>query len=61
MAKEQTTTKDSATIAKTDAKTLSESVKVVGLVESLQSKEPFTVFKAIDAVFSLTQLEVDNY
>jgi uncharacterized surface protein with fasciclin (FAS1) repeats len=30
------------------------------LVESLQSKEPFTVFKAIDAVFSVKQLEVDK-
>jgi len=60
MEKEMQITKDIVAIASTDCKTLAAAVKAAGLVETLQSGGPFTVFAPTDAAFADIQSEVDN-
>ncbi len=60
MENKTTPTKDILAIAATDAKTLTAAVKAAGLVETLQSEGPFTVFAPTDAAFAAIQTEVDK-
>jgi transforming growth factor-beta-induced protein len=52
--------KDIVEIATESAKTLAAAVTAAGLVETLQSNGPFTVFAPTDAAFADIQKEVDN-
>lgn len=52
--------KDIVEIATESAKTLAAAVTAAGLVETLQSDGPFTVFAPTDAAFADIQKEVDN-
>lgn len=52
--------KDIVAIASTDAKTLAAAVTAAGLVETLQSEGPFTVFAPTDAAFAAIQSSVDT-
>ncbi len=60
METEMTTDQDIVAIAATDCKTLAAAVKAAGLVETLQSEGPFTVFAPTDEAFADIQSEVDN-
>jgi len=60
MDNEMTTSKDIVAIASTDCKTLAAAVQAAGLVETLQSKGPFTVFAPTDEAFGAIQTEVDK-
>lgn len=52
--------KDIVEIASTDSKTLAAAVTAAGLVETLQSDGPFTVFAPTDAAFADIQSSVDT-
>jgi transforming growth factor-beta-induced protein len=52
--------KDIVEIATESAKTLAAAVTAAGLVETLQSDGPFTVFAPTDAAFADIQKDVDN-
>ncbi|MEY3241772.1 MAG: hypothetical protein RIR11_3211 [Bacteroidota bacterium] len=52
--------KDIVDIATESAKTLAAAVTAAGLVETLQSDGPFTVFAPTDAAFADIQKDVDN-
>lgn len=52
--------KDIVEIASTSAKTLAAAATAAGLVETLQSEGPFTVFAPTDAAFAAIQSEVDK-
>jgi len=60
METEMTTDQDIVAIAATDCKTLAAAVTAAGLVETLQSEGPFTVFAPTDEAFADIQSEVDN-
>ncbi|SFH76800.1 fasciclin domain-containing protein [Halpernia frigidisoli] len=51
---------DIVTIASTESKTLAAAVTAAGLVETLQSDGPFTVFAPNDAAFADIQSSVDT-
>ncbi|MGS0748721.1 fasciclin domain-containing protein [Halpernia sp. GG3] len=51
---------DIVTIASTESKTLAAAVTAAGLVETLQSAGPFTVFAPTDAAFADIQSSVDT-
>lgn len=55
-----TMTEDIVAIAATSCKTLAAAVTAAGLVETLQSKGPFTVFAPTDEAFAAIQSEVDK-
>lgn len=57
---ENETKKDIVAIALTDSKTLAAAVTAAGLVETLQSAGPFTVFAPTDAAFADIQSSVDS-
>jgi uncharacterized surface protein with fasciclin (FAS1) repeats len=57
---EKEMTKDIVAIASTDCKTLAAAVTAAGLVATLQSDGPFTVFAPTDAAFADIQSEVDK-
>jgi len=52
--------KDIVAIASESAKTLAAAVTAAGLVETLQSDGPFTVFAPTDAAFAAIQKDVDT-
>ena len=52
--------KDIVEIASTESKTLAAAVTAAGLVETLQSAGPFTVFAPTDAAFADIQSSVDS-
>jgi transforming growth factor-beta-induced protein len=52
--------KDLVGVASEDAKTLATAITAAGLVETLQSAGPFTVFAPTDAAFSVIQADLDN-
>ena len=52
--------KDIVAIASTESKTLAAAVTAAGLVETLQSAGPFTVFAPTDAAFADIQSSVDT-
>lgn len=54
------TKKDIVAIASSDCKTLAAAVTAAGLVETLQSEGPFTVFAPTDAAFADIQSSVDS-
>jgi transforming growth factor-beta-induced protein len=55
-----TANKDIVDVASEKAKTLTVALKAAGLVETLQSTGPFTVFAPTDAAFAAIQSDVDN-
>jgi uncharacterized surface protein with fasciclin (FAS1) repeats len=56
----ETTTHDIVAIAAENAKTLAAAATAAGLIETLQSPGPFTVFAPTDEAFAAIQSDVDK-